>query len=312
MSATLPYTGERVVPEAQEGDPILAEHLLRYIFSRQLVKGKTVLDVACGSGYGSRMLSEAGATTVYGVDIDERTIRYAEAHYGAPNIRFRRADAQHLPFEKHMFDVAVSFESIEHVRDATQFLREVKRVLRPDGILLLSTPNKTTSQISNPFHAREFTIEETTSLLDHHFRHTALFSQFLNLASFITDPAEWNGTTKNLNSVPLFALDQTSAGDCLYSVVIASDATPPSVDTRLCGIVFRPTFFRSWVEMVGMRVQREELALRLQEKDRVITSLTKQLGDLTSSMSWKLTWILRTLKRVLQERTTVRSRTPHS
>jgi SAM-dependent methyltransferase len=172
------FTGERIVPGQVEPD-LLNEHLARYHFARQFVQGKRVLDAACGSGYGSAMLAES-AGSVIGIDISGEAVGYARSNYAAAaaagaEIEFSEGDCLALPLNDHSVDVAVAFEIIEHIKDAAGFLRELRRVLRPHGLLILSTPNRLYYTEDrgevNPFHEREYTFAELDALIDTFFRH---------------------------------------------------------------------------------------------------------------------------------------------
>ena len=172
------FTGERVVPGQVEAD-LLNEHLARYHFARQFVKGKRVLDAACGSGYGTAMLAES-ASSVIGIDISREAVGYARSNYAAAaaagaEIDFSEGDCLALPFTDESLDVVVAFEIVEHLKDATGFLRELRRVLRPGGLLLLSTPNRLYYTEDrgevNPFHEREYTFAEMDALIAPFFAH---------------------------------------------------------------------------------------------------------------------------------------------
>ena len=127
----LEVTGERLVPDQQRGELVHAEHLARYRFASQLASGLDVLDAACGEGYGSAMLAEAvGAARVVGVDVDAQTVAHAQQAYG---LDFRVQDVCDLALEDDCFDLVVSFETIEHVEDASRMLAEFRLVLRPAG-----------------------------------------------------------------------------------------------------------------------------------------------------------------------------------
>ncbi|WP_269931498.1 glycoside hydrolase family 99-like domain-containing protein [Aminobacter sp. HY435] len=171
-------TGERYVSSLT--GQIQNEHYHRYLFSLQFGNGKRVLDVACGEGYGCHLLSQV-ASEVVGVDLDVGTVDYARRTYGTASVRFVAADATKLPFEDASFDVVTSFETIEHFEGHEAFLAEVARVLRPDGILIISSPNRTvyTEQNNhhNPFHLRELDREEFLSALGGHFSDVAILEQ---------------------------------------------------------------------------------------------------------------------------------------
>jgi 2-polyprenyl-3-methyl-5-hydroxy-6-metoxy-1,4-benzoquinol methylase len=168
---------ERIVPDDVEPG-IAALHLKRYVFAEPYCAGKEVLDACCGVGYGSAHLA-ATAARVVGVDVSSEAIEYARTRYGAPNVDFAAMDVTSLAFEGDSFDVVVAFEAIEHVRDATAFLREMTRVLRPHGALLVSTPQarSTTRQPDNPFHTVEYSRADFASLLERHFGEVVLYGQ---------------------------------------------------------------------------------------------------------------------------------------
>ena len=155
------------------------EHRSRYRFARQLITSRDrVLDVASGAGFGLELLVEAGACPV-GVDYDPAAM--AAARRETASGKLVRADATCLPFAQAAFDVVVSFETIEHVRDARALVQEVRRVLRPGGTLVLSTPNRAFGpperHTGNPFHVREFTADELRHLLSEEFTEVQLFGQ---------------------------------------------------------------------------------------------------------------------------------------
>jgi ubiquinone/menaquinone biosynthesis C-methylase UbiE len=143
---------------------LLAEHEMRYRFSLQFIKGKTVLDIACGSGYGSSLLATS-AKKVYAIDNDPSAISYAKKFYNNPISKFSLGNAQKIGMKNNSLDVVVSFETIEHLPKPNEFLLEMRRVLRKTGILVLSTPNKDFSHGDNPYHIQEFSFDELSSLL---------------------------------------------------------------------------------------------------------------------------------------------------
>jgi len=143
------------------------EHKERYNFALELLKGKKVLDVACGSGYGSKILSELN--DVVGMDISAEAIDYANKRYKNKKCKFIQGDAEDLPFPNSSFDAVVSFETIEHLENPIKFIKEIERILKDKGIFIVSTPNK---EIFSPLcreplishHVKEFRINELTAL----------------------------------------------------------------------------------------------------------------------------------------------------
>lgn len=165
------------------------EHWHRYHFAAPLTQGARVLDVACGSGYGSALLAQHAAQ-VTGVDISAEAIAHARASYGAiANLQFREGDCTTLPFADASFDVVVSFETIEHIAAQERFLDEVRRVLTPDGLLALSCPNKREYSeargIVNPYHVRELYRHELAQMLAPRFGAIAWYGQFVSFFSIV-------------------------------------------------------------------------------------------------------------------------------
>src|ERR1019366_10458411 len=115
------------------------EHVYRYAFACRFVRGKRVLDIACGEGYGAAALQKAGAAHVIGVDVSESICLHARSKYG---LDARPGTAEQIPLADGSVDVIVSFETIENVPDTGRFLDECVRILVPGGRLIISTPNK--------------------------------------------------------------------------------------------------------------------------------------------------------------------------
>jgi 2-polyprenyl-3-methyl-5-hydroxy-6-metoxy-1,4-benzoquinol methylase len=178
-------TGERMVPEAAES-MIFWEHIYRYRFAVPYVKGKKVLDIACGEGYGSHALKAAGAASVIGVDVSEEACQHARAKYG---VDARQGDAEAIPLPTGSVDVVVSFETIEHVPHPDIFLDECARVLVPGGLIIISTPNGEVyheGQAPNPFHCSEMPEEEFVAKVKARFHDLNLYSQRLKEAPWWT------------------------------------------------------------------------------------------------------------------------------
>lgn len=121
-------------------------HLDRYEFAADCLKSKkawTILDAACGTGYGSDILKKSGAREIIGVDISPEAVKYAQKKYGDGICSFKVSDITRLnEFEDSRFDAAVSFETIEHIAEPLVFLQNLSRLLKENGILIVSTPNK--------------------------------------------------------------------------------------------------------------------------------------------------------------------------
>ncbi|GEM_PF-3468855 len=183
------YTGERHIRGLSGqacGDLI---HMLRYAYAAPLVRGRTVLDIACGSGYGSQFLAAQGAVSVVGVDNATEAIEYARTHHASPTIRYVEGDAHALPtMADATFDMIVSFETFEHLESPMDFLVELRRLLKPGGTLLLSCPNDRAIPIwQSKFHRRPFRFDEFRDMVLRVFEQARFLGQHHLLGSCLTE-----------------------------------------------------------------------------------------------------------------------------
>lgn len=174
---------ERVI-EGQAPQKLWAEHRARYAFAARQVAGRRVLDVACGSGYGTGMLRAAGAREVIGVDCDAGAVAYARKRYGTSGVTLVQGDACAPPVSGP-FDAIVSFETIEHLDEPEKFLEVCRRLLAPGGRLFVSTPYRHRAgpdgKPLNPFHRQEWRTQEFAALLRDFFGEVILYGQALKL-----------------------------------------------------------------------------------------------------------------------------------
>lgn len=192
-SDTAVFTGERFL--LSEPGPIRLEHLHRYsAVCRVLSPRMTVLDIACGEGYGSALMA-GFADTIIGVDIDPETIDHATQRYagvrtlsGKP-IEYRVGDCSAIPIEESSVDLLVSFETLEHHDRHEEMMSEARRVLRPDGLLILSSPSRAiyteAAGYTNPFHVKELDRNELVALLSKTFPALRLLGQATQIGSFL-------------------------------------------------------------------------------------------------------------------------------
>ena len=169
-------TGERMVPAYHKGKLVYGEHLVRYQALENIVRGKTVLDIASGSGYGTNAISNY-ADKVFGVDVDQDAVKYAQKNYTNSKIEFLKGDGRDIPLPDNAVDIVVSFETIEHIEDYGHFVKEVKRVLKADGLFVLSTPNDKEFPEGAHFHIHEFEHEELQKLVDLYFTQSKEYFQ---------------------------------------------------------------------------------------------------------------------------------------
>lgn len=158
--------GERVVPLMMQYDPReLACHMARYLFALQFCRYKMVLDAACGAGYGTQILSYVAVEAI-GIDISRDAIEYAIDHYDTPRTAFVLGNVQDLiRVGEGIFDVIVSFETIEHLQTPEVFVEEVASVLDDDGIFIVSAPENSGSI----HHVKDYTKQELYELLAREF-----------------------------------------------------------------------------------------------------------------------------------------------
>ncbi len=231
VTDALPADGERFLPDRMFGD-IELEHRHRYLLATELTIDKEVLDIASGEGYGSAMLAKR-ARHVTGVDISPAAVEHARRRYQRDNLRFASGSCAAIPLPDGAVDVAVSFETIEHHAEHEQMLREIRRVLRPNGLLVMSSPDK--SEYSdkpayrNPFHVKELYKEEFRALLAAHFRQVKLLGQRVIRGSMVAEEQEIG---------PLRRYRDTEEGAAklprpVYWIALATDAVFPAVAASL-------------------------------------------------------------------------------
>jgi len=162
----LALTGERTIPGLAEENYWFRRHEVVYRRLAQRCAGRDVLEAGCGEGYGADLIADV-ARRVIGLDYDESAVAHVKARY--PRVDMRHGNLAELPLADGSVDVVVNFQVIEHLWDQAQFVMECHRVLRPAGVLLMSTPNRITFRPGrdppiNPFHTRELNAAELTEL----------------------------------------------------------------------------------------------------------------------------------------------------
>ena len=172
------YTTERINTSSR--GTVANEHIHRYLFCEEFVRNKIVLDIASGEGYGSNLLSKH-AEYVIGVDISDAAVKSASMKYSRTNLSFKLGSTNEIPLEDNSVDIVVSFETIEHHDEHLKMLDEISRVLRPNGILIISTPDKKKysddRNYNNIYHVKELTKYDFEVLLRKYFSNNSFFVQ---------------------------------------------------------------------------------------------------------------------------------------
>ncbi len=292
MSETrsLEFTGERFTPECER--EMAYEHWHRYAFAAELVADKVVLDAACGEGYGSHLLS-ARAHQVTGIDIDAEVVEHARSRYKSKRLSFEQASCLALPLADDSIDVVVSFETLEHLAAHDELMTEFQRVLKPDGFLLISSPDRKTysdeTGYDNPFHVRELYRDELEQLLERHFPAVRLMAQKLMFVS-----ALWtmNGNDNGNGGVQWLSdqSDHTAKEPVwppLYYIAVAAagESFLPSLPAASLYSDFAESVYQHYNDEVRKHIRAGEL---LAERDAEIKALRLRL-----ERPWWQRWLRR-------------------
>lgn len=170
-------TGEQIIPkkfESKEEYLLYLRHLFAYYFAKDnILENSAVLEVGCGEGYGTFLLQKK-FKKIIGLDVDKNIVAHASKKYGSENCIFRVYDGLKLPYKDDTFDAVISFQVIEHIQDDINYISEIYRILKRNGIFLLTTPNRTYrlkpgQKPWNRFHIREYYLHELENILKNKF-----------------------------------------------------------------------------------------------------------------------------------------------
>jgi O-antigen biosynthesis protein len=286
---TLEFTGERFVPLSPACTASIAyEHWHRYAYAARLVAGKSVLDVASGEGYGSRLLAEH-ASSVVGVDIDPVAIAHARATHRRDNLQFQEGSAAAIPIAgEKVFDVIVSFETIEHIDEAAQvaFLGEVRRLLKDDGLFVVSSPDKATytdaSSFVNEFHLKEFYCDEFRQFLSRWFVHVSLVGQALHGVSYLHRLDRGEGPF--VQFVLPAADGATPAPTHVYLIAVCSNSAP--VETPFSVLLDAKENLHKEAHLARMQLKDREA--QLQRVQGVLAEREAELGSIKATLSYRV------------------------
>jgi SAM-dependent methyltransferase len=263
---------ERFVPEEMRGELVEAEHVARYWWATRFCEGLRVLDAGCGTGYGSAMIKEAGATEVVAVDNSEAIVEVARQ--GAPEgVVCETADVTSLPYRNDSFEAVVCFEVIEHVEQPETVLDELTRVLAPDGLLLISSPNRARYVPGNPHHRHEYLPGELGEALRSRFPAVRLLQQHVMIASVISGDDD----DEELSEARVRRLASPEAEDEIYILAMAGERLPNPGSGAIALTKF--VELRKWLEHYRQQVELLEQQRRaLEELDTIRQDRQKALA----------------------------------
>ena len=279
----LSFSGERFTPEV-EGQ-IAIEHLHRYALACELAAGKTVLDIACGEGYGSAMLS-GKAKKVIGIDISIEAVKHAAKRYQNSNIEFKIGNCSKIPLSNASADLVVSFETIEHHDQHGQMMQEIKRVLRPGGVLLISSPDKyfysEQNGYNNPYHVKELYEKDFKQLINIYFKKSIFFGQRMLYGSAIFAETQSNQSKvyhQNKESLIENVLGMPAP---IYWLGVASDEEIPTLPSS----IFESPVSQS-EPVINVVNQYNSTMAQLSETTEKLNSTMAQLSETLQSRTWR-------------------------
>ncbi|WP_296657663.1 methyltransferase domain-containing protein [Paraburkholderia sp.] len=281
------FTGERYVP-TEEGD-MRYEHLHRYGWAAQTVKGLHVLDIACGEGYGSAILAKY-AKDVTGVDISHEAVEHAVARYGdVRNLSFRQGSATAIPLADASVDAVVSFETLEHLTQHDEMLAEIHRVLKPGGFLILSSPNKQVysddRNFKNEFHVRELYFAELDALVKRYFSGVTYYGQRLATSSVILPEDRQDAAYSALTLDQAGVTVRTPKLDAIMYFLAVCSKDAEHGQPRLEASVF-------FEEGSDLYSRQEELAAWANRQNREIDARDKEIRRLQAEFDDRTAWAL--------------------
>ncbi len=313
---------ERIIPGQVDSD-LYNEHVARYLFTKQFIKNKKVLDLGCGTGYGSKVMAEV-AQKVVGADISSEAINYAKKHFNTTNISFHIEDCSRLGLADKSFDAVVSFEVIEHIKDYTGLVREAKRVLTDDGIFILSTPNKKYTEEkgeTNPYHVHEFYYDEFDHLLKEFFGEVQILAENHCQGISISSPLCKKGyfhSSPNANESNSFETPSYFIAVCYQHPKSVPEIKRLFYIPREANILReKEIHIKALQEQLKEFDERTKWALKL---DAELTEKGKLLGELQHELEERSRWALQLdsklqeinkkskLKQALDERTKLASK----
>jgi len=271
-NSKLKFTGERLVPNQPELMNLFQEHIIRYMFCSQFVKNKSVLDAGCGTGYGSYLLANQNSKNVVGIDNSKEAIEFAQNNFQSKNLEFTEDDCTKSNISDSSIDVLVAFELIEHLENPDAFLSEVNRVLKKNGLFILSTPNKITYNTANPFHYKEYTENEFVNFLKKSFLNVSIFYQTYPSSLAIHQPKNNLG----VQELDIEGNSEKNDDNALYFLAVCSNVKLPNYSSKLFLFDEKTSLLKNFPII---QKQLRKLENELVEKDAVFSELQKEFEE---------------------------------
>ncbi len=292
-------TDERFSPVSSTG-AIEPEHWHRYALARQFVAGKDVLDIASGEGYGSHYLAEK-AKSVIGVDIFVDAVNFAKSKYISKNLEYRNGSCAAIPLTDHSVDVVVSFETIEHHTQHKEMFSEIKRVLRPGGLLIISSPDKhnysDVPNYKNEFHVKELYRDEFEELIKGNFKHYSIVGQRLISGSLIAAESDFQASRKQSQTSFDYIenengpIEENWVKRSIYLIALASDAPTPEISWS----VYESNYLqRSYDQTIQQQSQAHQE--HVAQLENAVISVQAELSKVYTSKIWRVAVFFRRLK----------------
>ncbi len=281
---------ERIDPFDRE-DPFCVDHLMRYAWAARAVEGKRVLDAACGTGFGTVVLAHGNAGHVVGLDLSEEAVSGCRDNWSVSNAEFVTGDVARIEdLGMEAFDMAVTFETLEHVPDPWAALRSLKGAMREGGLLLGSVPGETDADSDNEFHLHRFGREELTERLRGEFRHVKVFRQLFRIASFVEELPESPALPVEWRNCRMMQIDFGHADEAADTYLFAaSDAPLPELAVG-AGAVSRQAWYEWSREMRSAFAGAKAAHAELRELHRRYRALFVEKGDLQRQFTNVLGW----------------------
>jgi ubiquinone/menaquinone biosynthesis C-methylase UbiE len=287
----LEWTGERYVTSV--GGEIEFEHTHRYLFAMSFAEGATVLDIASGEGYGSALLGSV-ARRVVGIDIDEHSVAHAKSKYKIDNLSFIRGDCATIPLSPESIDLVVSFETLEHIIDHTKFFNEISRILKPSGVLVISTPDRVPynemNGSPNPYHLKELDRAEFKLLLNRHFKSVQLLGQCYLEGSLIdplkggsSEDAEINSKKRWVRYIEEPIRARKRLARSIYLIGVASNQPLPKGPANL--LTTTPSRQPRWQAIQQAQISEEATIQEVHQLRATLAAVEEQQRSLSEIVS---------------------------